>query len=222
MKKITLSLIVPLAISTFAMAESYPAYGPDSYAAKHKQGPYAVQKDEVKYASGNDDSNIASTVDRQGFRLGLGLGLGNTNLEYDGFTIRGEDSNNFTGFATSFEVGYGVTNQLSINYINNVSWFSDQGDKYGGGFSGISMNYYIDNTVDTFYVVGGLGFGILRDFDSGNHTDAEGSFLLGGGYAMSNWEFEVDVEFTNFGESDYSRYGMDMRTIQATVSYMFF
>ena len=44
MKKITLSIAAIMTMSTFAIAETYPAYGPDSYKAKHEGGSYAGQE----------------------------------------------------------------------------------------------------------------------------------------------------------------------------------
>jgi len=165
---------------------------------------------------------------RQGFVIGLGVGIGSLSLENGGYDSYGgyDSSSDFDefGFATSFEIGYAFTNQFSINYVNNVTWAS--GDSiYGfdtniGGFSGISANYYIDDAPETFYIVGGIGIATFMNWDSSNGDTGTG-FLLGGGYAMEHIEFEVDVIFAGI-DSTYDNYSRDMIAFQATVSYLFY
>jgi len=72
MKNLTLSLIALLAINTLVMAESYPAYGPDSYKAittgQPNPDPKYPNETGDNYYKGNNDA-----VDT-GFYLGLAYG----------------------------------------------------------------------------------------------------------------------------------------------------
>jgi len=197
MKHFTLLIVVVMAISTFAIAidpqyekNSYPAYGPDSYQAIHGIGDYA-----------------SSVVERKGFRLGLGIGGANTNIDN-----RNEYSE--TGFATSFEIGYAPTNQFSINYLNNVNWASAEENYSTGaidgasGFTALTVNYYINNSIDTVYVVGGIAA-------AGLDSEFETAGVVGIGYAMDNVEFEINGVFGKHNDDN-------LREIFFTVSYMFY
>ncbi len=191
MKKLTLSLIAMLAISTSVMAETYPAYGPDSYK-------------ELR------DSADIEGVTRKGFRLGLGIGGANTHI--DNYYLN-NDNYSETGFATTFEIGYAPNNQLSVNYLNNVNWASSKySDIYGvtdaTGFTGFTMNYYINNAEDTVYIVGGVGAAVID-------SEAEGAGIIGIGYATDKVEFEIDAVFSKFNDES-------VRQFFFTVSYLFY
>jgi hypothetical protein len=203
MKNLTLSAIATLALTTFAVAESYPAYGPDSYAAKHHEGSYAHSNSVEKHG---DMSTAYSDVDRQGFRLAIGAGGAHTNI--DNYYWNGEDISS-TGFATSFEIGYAPSNQLSIQYMNNVNWGSS--DSEISGVSAIVLNYYLENTPETFYLVGGVGGSVYDD----GFGDAEVAGIIGVGYAMDKFEFEVDGVFNQY-------YDENMMQFFVTVSYRIF
>ena len=201
MNKFTLSMVAVMAMSTLAMAESYDAYGPNSYAAKHNEGTYAKNN---QGATSLEDTTYDS-VNRQGFRLGFGIGAANTTID-DYFY---NDNLSSTGFATSFEIGYAPTNQLSINYFNNVNFGSS--DDQVSGITALTVNYYINNTPDTMYIVAGIGGSVYDDYNS----EVEGAGIIGIGYAMDNIEFEIDAVLSK-------HHNDDMRQFFFTVSYMFY
>lgn len=184
MKKLVLSLIAMFAISTSAIADWYPKDGPDSYNAQ----------------SGN---NYVEGVTRKGFRLGLGVGAANTKV--DDLFYNGDYSE--SGLATTFEIGYAPNNQFSINYLNNVNWNDSVFDDRSG-VSAVALNYYIDNAVDTLYLVGGVGAGVIDG-------DDEVAGLIGIGYAFDKLEFEVDAVFGQYNDRDMSQ-------VFFTVSYLFY
>lgn len=202
MKKIIYSVAAVAAIGTSVMAESYPAYGPDSYIAEHHEGPYAINNGSTN-ASG--EPATYGTIDRQGFRLSLGAGVGYTSI--DNYYWNGDDLSS-TGVATSFEIGYAPTNQLSIQYMNNVN-FGGSDEEYSG-FSAIVLNYYLENVPDTVYLVGGIG-GTRYD----SYGDVEFTGIVGIGYAINKIEFEVDGAFNQYNDENMMQFFF-------TVSYRFF
>ena len=193
MKNLTLLLIAILAMSTSVMAETYPAYGPDSYK-------------ELR------DSEEVTGVTRKGFRLGLGIGAANTYI--DNYYLNNDNLSD-TGFATTFEIGYAPNNQLSVNYLSNVNWAESKVNDYTGTISGVSggggfaVNYYFNNAINTPYIVGGVGASHL-DGDDINFAG-----IVGIGYAMDKVEIELNGIFgTHYDES--------MSQVYFTVSYMFY
>ncbi len=195
MKKSTLSLIAMLAMSTSIMAETYPAYGPDSYKALHDGG----------------NAEGVEGITRKGFRLGLGIGAANTSID----NIFANTDYSETGFATTFEIGYAPTNQLSVNYLSNVNWAEASVNDYTGAISGVSggggitVNYYFNNSINTPYIVGGVG---VSHLDS---DDISIAGIAGIGYAIDN----IEIELTGiFG----THYDENMRQVYLTVSYMFY
>lgn len=201
MKKLTLSLAALMAISTFATAETFDADGPNSYKERYGDGSF-----------------ISATTKRQGFRLGLGIGAGNLSVDTP------EDFSEF-GVATSFEIGYAFTNQFSVNYLNNVTWASGEGyygdDSYLGGFTGVSMNYYIHDKIETPYVVAGIGLSSFRLSDDFSNVDTGTGYLVGIGYAMGNIEIEANYIFGEIDDTPYGD-GQDMDAFQVTISYLFY
>ena len=204
MKNLTLSLIAIVVISTSAIAETYPAYGPDSYKAIHDSGNiYGVATD-------------VEGVTRKGFRFGLGIGGANTHI--DNYYLN-NDNYSETGFATTGEIGYAPNNQFSINYMGNGNWGSGDGRS---SFLALAFNYYIDNAVESLYLVGGIG-GARYDFSDTYYDYSYGDFMddyevagiLGIGYAMDKVEFEVDAVFSKHNDRD-------MRQFFFTISYMFY
>ena len=164
-----------------ANSSSYSADGPNSYKAQH-------------------EGTIIEGVTRKGFRLGLGLGAANT--------VVGSHSD--FGFATTFEIGYGVNNQLSINYLNNVNW---EASNSNSGFSAVAFNYYLDNAVNTAYIMGGVG-GAIND-SIYRDSDIEVAGIIGVGYAMDKVEFELNAVLSE-------SFNQDMNQVFFTVSYIFY
>ncbi len=182
MKNLLLSAVAIFAITTSVMAETYPANGPDSYKALH--------------------DTYVEDVNRKGFRLGLGIGVANTSID-DYFP---NDDLSTTSVATTFEIGYAPTNQISINYLNNVNWGSSDYDV--SGLTALTVNYYLDNSIDTAYVVAGIG-------GAGYDSDVDGAAIFGIGYAIDSIEFEIDAVLSKKNDEN-------MREFFFTMSYMFY
>jgi hypothetical protein len=187
MKKVTQSLIALIAMSTLSMAEWYPAYGPDSYQAS------------------SSAANVEG-VTRKGFRLGIGIGGANTSVDNIFYNYDYDE----TGFATSFEIGYAPNNQVSINYFNNVNWAEYSSSTVDGasGMTAVTLNYYLDNAVNTAYLVGGVGGAVLD-------READIAGLIGIGYAIDKVEIEFDAIFGQYKDKDMTQFFL-------TVSYMFY
>ncbi len=191
-------MVAVMAMSTFAIAQTYDAYGPNSYKAQHE----------------GDSSTEDTSTNRKGFRLGFGIGAGNYSPD---LPIDDE-----FGVATSFEIGYAVNNQFSINYLRNTTWFSFDNDMYNdtylAGFAGLSMNYYFYDKLETPYIVGGFGWTDLVNFDDWDAETGAG-YILGIGYAMDN--IEIEANYIS-GEIETSYGDFDQDIFQITVSYFFY
>ncbi len=203
MKNFTLSIVAVMAMSTFAIAQTYDAYGPNSYKALH---------------DGDGSYSAESGANRKGFRLGLGIGAGTASVDAVDLRYGNISEIDEFGTALSFEIGYAFSNQFSINHIQVATGNGDG----AAGLSGISMNYYFKDAIDTPYIVG--GFGVSTASNSGTRyygdIDTGTGVLLGVGYAMDKIEIEANIII---GEIDYSNnITSDMTSFQITVNYMFF
>ena len=61
---------------------------------------------------------LAFDQQRKGFVLGLGAGYGSATLKY------GDDSESYSGLATTFKIGAGLSENVLLYYSNRVVFFS--------------------------------------------------------------------------------------------------
>ncbi len=96
-------------------------------------------------------SLMAFDGNREGFLLGFGGGISNTNfsqeVEWMGDSIESDDESE-VGFATDFKIGYAPTNNLELYYSNKVAWFSihnalDEDVTIANGLSMLGASYFI-------------------------------------------------------------------------------
>lgn len=165
---------------------------------------------------------------RKGFILGLGAGFHSTGLDvtYKGRTA----SKSKTGLATSFKIGYGVDEQLAIYYVRNASWAYDSDVNYSdvlfsGGISGVGLNYYIEPSARSAYLIGALGFGdFSAPFESENDfpTYTGSAFMIGSGFEIKKHvQGEITWLKTNLSNSN-SIFEVSTSSIQFTVNYLFY
>lgn len=133
-------------------------------------------------------SGAIAGQDRQGFIVGLGIGPSSVSVQSD--TVDDSES----GLATSFMIGGGVTNQVTIYYLNDVVFFNrDTVDAFGdtnsdlwaAGLTGIGLSYYFSALAPSAYIGGAFGLTSMADL-----VDAEISSYRGNGFS-----FTVGFEF---------------------------
>ena len=159
-------------------------------------------------------SAMALDGKREGFIVGLGAGFHSTNYEiYD-------DDISKSGFATSLKIGYGFSEQATLYYIRNASWFSSNDDLFVNGIMGIGSTYYFSPTSQSFYLSGAIGLGDLVNIDE-NEGESGFGLMLGAGYEIrKHIKIEGNVIMSNI---DYD-YGEDLKptSFQLTINYLWY
>lgn len=111
---------------------------------------------------------------RQGFQLGLGLGA-------HGSEFANESE---TGVGSNFKIGWGITNQFSIYYVNYVSWFNAGGYLYTSALSGVGGAFYFSPTRPSFYLTAAVGAASLNGIDTDDDLVDNSASGDGGGVAF--------------------------------------
>lgn len=174
---------------------------------------------------------LAFDGSRQGFILGLGIGLHNINSD---FIVNGAKvgSQSEGGVATSFKIGGGVTDQLALYYVRNASWYSapyfdgfmSRDITYTIGLSGFGASYFLAPTAPSGYFLAAVGTGdISAPFESNIRADTGGAFMLGGGYEFNrNLMFEATLQATNIQGSGSPPLTLKSSSLQFTINYLFY
>jgi hypothetical protein len=99
-------------------------------------------------------------IDRKGFLVGTGLGMGNSALSRE-VTFYGVRSG--TGVALDFKVGAGLTNRLLVYYTHKASILEVAMGFWGGGYvvshemQGAGVSYYLKDDAPSPYLIGAIG-----------------------------------------------------------------
>lgn len=157
---------------------------------------------------------------REGFILGLGAGFSavNTNVEVGSH----EYDESSMGLATSLKIGYGFTNQFSLYYVRNASWFGydndSEDDNYASGIMGVGASYYIEEN-SPMYVMAAIGIGDWTNV-SENAGETGSAFMLGGGYEVyPHVQIEATYLVANVEEDSIK---LDTAAFQLTVNYQWY
>ncbi len=236
MKNIVYSIAALFIVPISVMAESYLADGPNSYGAMHN-APYltttyesstvpkhktrdsvqevvttpeyqheTVHKETTPDYSDQETYSNSNNHHRNGAYVSLGVGGAHSKLGK--YYLNGDDLTS-NGAATSLELGYFVSEQFAIGLKNDINW--GKSSDYGAvAFAGLIAKYYLSNTPDSFYLLGGAGAAGYND----GYDYVEPSVIVGLGYAMDTFEFEVDGTYNKY-------YDGEMAQLFLTVSSMF-
>ena len=150
---------------------------------------------------------------REGLYAALGFGYHSLSYESDGF-----ESEEYNGLTTSFNIGYGFTNNFLLFYSNDINWYTreEENSYYSddeehliiNGLSGLGLTYFLS---ENFYTT--LVYGIASDKDLSSEDDISYSgigYEIGIGYEFAKrWSAEFiyasstfDTEETSSGEFD--------------------
>jgi hypothetical protein len=135
---------------------------------------------------------------RKGFILGGGVGPG---------YLFNEGTDRFC-LATNFKIGYAPSNSFEIYYLNTVSWFGAGSSTFINGITGLGLTKYLKPEGRGFFVFGGVGLAVLREFTGGE--DDTGFGLIGGiGYDIAkHWSIQGDIIYTNYADEGWHSLGV--------------
>ena len=164
---------------------------------------------------------------RQGFILGFGAGF---HTIRENFYINGYNTGSQTkgGLATSFKIGAGVTDQVSLYYVRNASWFSapyfdgfsTRDATYTVGISGIGTTYFLAPTAPSGYFLAAIGVGDIATPFEDARTDTGGAIMFGGGYEFrKNLMMEGTILSTNIPGNGTT---LKSSSLQFTINYLFY
>jgi len=164
---------------------------------------------------------------RSGIQMSFGAGIhGGSFEDYDSSFV--PNSGQAGGLASSFKFGIGFTNQFSLYYIRNVSWFRLQSGEndpfiFLAGISGVGATYFFRQSGSSFYVMGAAGVGDYGTPFNNNITIRNGSSaLLGIGYEFTpRHMLELSGLFIELGRDFENRFDASS-SLQLTYNYMFY
>ncbi|MEZ4387133.1 MAG: hypothetical protein R3D98_06070 [Candidatus Krumholzibacteriia bacterium] len=163
---------------------------------------------------------------RQGFALGLGVGLGSARRTIDATAggLSASLSNDHGGFATALRLGGGLNDRWLLCYTSQVVFFSPDGSdvRFAQGIGAISALYFLQPQAPSLFFEAGLGQGALVDVDR-NESDTGIGLLLGLGYEVSrHWEFGMSFSYAKVGEDTVDGFDLDasISTVQVTVGWL--
>lgn len=143
---------------------------------------------------------------RKGFLLGAGIGAAfssfNQELTLNGIQYPKSDDESKTGAATDFRIGGGVSDQLTLYYVNDVNWFSlnnalGNDVTIASGLGLLGGSWYMKPEGPCFYFNGLIGIASwATPFESGSKSGNGFGLGLGAGYEFSkHWSVEGNLGF---------------------------
>jgi len=126
--------------------------------------------------------------ERQGFLLGLGLGVGfdsYSGIQYDPVGPESEDNSTFA-FAASPRIGYAINNRVAFYYSRHPFFFSVEDEANEdiiliSCIEALQVHYYLADTSPSIYFGFGAGVGYFFDNSVDNYSKAslKGIGLIG-------------------------------------------
>jgi len=157
------------------------------------------------------------------FSLGVGAALTSTKFEsgYSGW--ESGRANPEVGLATSFKLGYGVNERMSLYLFRDSSFVhgyskAPKRETYGNCITGLGMNYHYKDS--EFYSIYGLGMGQLSKLSEGESEAQRGlGVTLGLGCELaSHLGFETTYMYINVDDD----IKFATHSLQATLNYYFY
>ena len=156
---------------------------------------------------------------REGFMMSVGAGVSAVSTDV-GESYHYSDESSF-GLATSLKIGYGFSNQFSVYYVRNASWFGYDDDReddwFASGIMGVGANYYIEEN-SPMYVMASVGFGDYTNI-SKDEGETGSAFMLGGGYEVyPHVQVEATYLVANIEKENIKGTG----AFQLTINYLWY
>lgn len=173
-------------------------------------------------------SAFAFDNSRKGFLVSIGGGIHGVSVESNP-SFGANRSESAGGFASSFKIGGGFTEQFSLYYIRNASWFDSQvsaEDTYMvlAGIGGIGGSYYFKPSSPSAYVMSAFGAGdYAAPFASNVDLEIGNAYLFGAGYEFSKHKMiEASMLFVDVEGSGFEIEDRSMNSFQLTFNYMWY
>ncbi len=174
---------------------------------------------------------MAFDDNRDGFFMAFGLGVHSLDNDfiYAGTELK---SNSNSGLATSFKIGFGVTEQIALYYIRNASWYNDSyydgysatDTVYTVGINGLGMTYYFSSSSPSFYMMLATGIGdMFTPLETDPAYDSGSANLYGIGYEFSNhFTSELTLLKVDIESSEDNQLSLESSSLQFTINYLFY
>lgn len=156
-----------------------------------------------------------ATINRKGFIIGGGIGIGGMAIEANSILGSGEATR--SAFLTDFKIGYAPSNILEIYYINKVFWWGESGFTLIHALSTIGLSAYTNKRTGTgLFITTGVGISTV-DAPFENVNASYGLGLFGGlGYEfIPHWSFEVNLLYSHISDLGVN---LDLFGIRLTIN----
>lgn len=163
---------------------------------------------------------VATAFDgsRRGFILGVGGGYHTTDIDREigfPFPAVGIVSESRSGIATTFKIGVGISNQFTLCYVRNASWYTAT-DLTAAGIGGIGGSYYLSASSPSAFVLFEFGFADIVSVGNRSESETGAGYMIGGGYEFAK-HFQLEATYLN---GDLKSGGIDISSIQIIVTYL--
>jgi hypothetical protein len=171
---------------------------------------------------------------RQGFIFGLGGGFTTLKVGTYDYSSGNTWSVPEYGLATSLKMGWGITDQVALYYVQNDSWYREyyssnsssepKQSTFTVGISGIGATYFLEPSAPSAYILAATGVGYnATPFESNNHRNTGHAFLFGGGYEFErNITIEGTVLIDNYDSGSNPPVNLKSSALQITLNYLFY
>lgn len=217
MKKVTLALLSMFTISSISYAESFPAYGDNSYKAQYDSNGSIVNND---------------------LYVGLGYSYTNSNLNIPAIYLGTEYDFDIQSDNVFFVAGYDINKYFSIEarYSFSVTDLDfdleganiDEGLEWGGDISNFGLYVKPKYTSGDVTVYALLGYGHIRiDVDNiGDHSENE--FQWGAGLSMdvgnsiiNNSQAFLFLDYIRYYDDETSQIDLTIDAINVGIAFKF-
>ena len=168
--------------------------------------------------------------ERQGFILGVGVGVGLTSYTqtvpfYAGLNLTTDRENTF-GIMSDFKIGYAPSDVMEIYWVNKVSWFGmenvyEDNVTITSSVGGLGVTYFFQPTAPSAFVSGAIGLSSwAAPFEEGAEAMSGFGISAGGGYEFSpHWYVEGNVCWGNPSLDDYSTDSLSFKVTMNVIGY---
>jgi hypothetical protein len=161
---------------------------------------------------------------RRGFVLGLGAGWGQAEQTLSGALgdMSFEASSKYSGVATDFRIGGGLSEQWLLYWTSQQVFFSSGNTHFSQGIGAVGATWYSRPEAPALLLEGGVGVGGLADLEGGG-SDTGFGILLGAGYEFArHWQLEATWFYAGVDASGRDEFGVDasLSTVRVTLCWM--
>lgn len=162
---------------------------------------------------------------KEGLFVSVGAGLAATHSTFKEVEEGWSDGKELEmGLATSFKIGYGFNENLSLYLIRHSAFVhgyknASNSDTYGNCLTGIGVNYTLPSH-DNLYLLGAVGQGQLSRLSESDSKAQKGkAFLMGMGYTISS---HLHLEGTYLGTRIDDTMKLDSDSFHLTLNYYWY